>query len=426
MRKLIVLVGMQGAGKTTVLNRFQGGRVLKPSTERPPRFHGEDEYHFETAWAPADFAWTIMRGKIRYGMRWSELHAIEHLGITVFDPLMLDVLKNSPASLEFEIITVGLDTLSSVAEQNLRVGNDSERFIQQSDFDRQRDAITKCDVVLRGDEGVVVSAVEAVASILAGRGGVLSAESIKPLIAAGSLLDDADVGNVEPASYDLRICDRYWCQGRYHTLTAENPVLEIPPYSFALVQAREQARLPRFIVATFDIRVSLFFSGVILSNGPQVDPGYSGALFCMLHNASGTPVGINRNDHFSSIQFQTLATPSKGYVAHYQNKKDFHDFLSGSDSIKPGGKIYEHVNSIGDNLKSEFKSLRWNVFAVTVSVVAIISGIGVWLVDKAVNEAADEAKRKVDAAVSDSLSKLVSIQKQLDEAPAKLKRNRPK
>lgn len=426
MKKLIVLVGMQGAGKTTVLNKFRGGKVLKPSTMRPPRFAGEDEYHFETAWAPTDFAWTITRGQINYGMRWSELRAIEYLGITVFDPATLDVLKASSASLEFEIITIGLDTLSSVAEQHLRVRNDTKRLIHQADFDKQREAITQCDLVLRGDEDIVVNAVEAAASILGGRGGVLSAETIKPLIAAGSLLDDADVGNIEPASYDLRICDRYWCQGKYHTLAAENPVLVIPPYSFALVQAREQARLPRFIVGTFDIRVSLFFSGVILSNGPQVDPGYSGALFCMLHNASGTPVGINRNAHFSSIQFQTLATNSTGYIARYQNKKDFKDFLTGSDSIKPGGQIYEHVNSIGENLKSDFRSLKWNVIATTVAVVAVIAGIGVWLVDKAVGATVDKVNVAVDAAVANSLAKLASTQKQLDEAAAKLKRNRPK
>jgi deoxycytidine triphosphate deaminase len=425
MKKLIVLVGMQGAGKTTVLNRFRGGKILKPSTMRPPRFAGEDEYHFETAWLQTDFAWTITRGQTNYGMRWSELRSIEHLGITVFDPATLDILKASRASLEFEIITVGLDTILSVADQHLRVANDPKRLIQQADFDKQRAAITKCDVVLRGDEYIVAHAVEAVASIIGGRGGVLSAESIKPLIAAGSLLEDAEVGNIEPASYDLRICDRYWCQGRYHTLAADNPVLVIPPYSFALVQAREQARLPRFIVATFDIRVSLFFSGVILSNGPQVDPGYSGALFCMLHNASGTPVGINRNDHFSSIQFQTLATNSAGYIAGYQNKKDFKDFLTGSDSIKPGGQIYEHVNSIGENLKSDFRSLKWNVIATTVAVVAVIAGVGVWLVDKAVGAAVDKANSAVEKAVADSSAKLASAQKQLDEAAAKLKRARP-
>lgn len=423
MKKLIVLVGMQGAGKTTVLNRFQGGRVLKPSTMRPRRFPAEDEYHFETTWTPGDFAWTIDRGGINYGMRWAEIRSIEHLGITVFDPASLNVLKESRASIEFEMITVGLDTISSVSEQHLRVSNDSRRLIHQPDFDKQRDTITKCDVVLRGDEDVVVSAVEAVASILAGRGGVLSAETIKALIAAGSLLEDADAANIEPASYDLRICDRYWCQGKYHTLTADNPVLEIPPYSFALVQAREQARLPRFIVAMFDIRVSLFFSGVILSNGPQVDPGYSGALFCMLHNASGSPVGINRNDHFSSIQFQTLATTSKGYIAHHQNKKDFKDFLTGSDSIKPGGQIYEHVNSIGDKLKSDFKGLKWNVIATTGATVAIIAGIGVWLVDKAVSTAVDKANSAMEVAVA---AKLASAQKQFDEAAVKLKRNRPK
>jgi deoxycytidine triphosphate deaminase len=430
MKKLLVLVGMQGAGKTTVLNRFRGGSVLKPSTMRKPRFAEENEYHFETVWNTPDFAWTIIRGQTNYGMRWSELRAVDQVGLTVFDPTTLNTLRASPAAEEFEIVTIGLDTISTVSEQHSRVAHDANRLVQQAEFDTQLDAIKNCDVVLRGDENTVINAVEAVASILGGRGGVLSAESIKPLILAGTLLSDSDTANIESASYDLRIYDTYWCQGKYHTLTAENPVLTIPPYSFALVQAREQARLPRFIAATFDIRVSLFFSGVILSNGPQVDPGYSGALFCMLHNASGSDVGINRDDHFSSIQFQTLATTSTGYNAQYQNKKGFKDFLAGSDSKKPGGQIYEHVNAIGENLKKEFKELRTNVMMVTLAVLAIFAGlfgaIGSWLVDKAITAAADKTTSTMEAAATDASAKLASTQKQIDEALAKLKQNRPK
>ena len=49
MKNLLVLVGIQGAGKTTVLKRFVSGTVLRPSTTRPRRSPTEDEYHFEQA-----------------------------------------------------------------------------------------------------------------------------------------------------------------------------------------------------------------------------------------------------------------------------------------------------------------------------------------------------------------------------------------
>lgn len=422
MKKLFVLIGVQGAGKTTVLKRFRNGKVLKPSTNRPMRSQTEDEYHFVQDWNELDYAWKITRGQYTYGMRWSELRSIEYLGLTVFDPASLEALKESQAHAEFEIITIGLDTISSLAEQRSRVGNDQHRSMQQTDFDEQRVVVNNCDVVLQGGENIVVAAVDELAAILAGRGGVLSGESIKRLIAAGALLSNADIGQVESASYDLRIADQYWCQGKYHTLTAAAPVATIPPYSFALVQAMETSRLPRFIVGTFDIRVRLFFSGVVLSNGPQVDPGYSGALFCMLHNASGTEVGINRGEHFATIQFQTTATNCIGYNSQHQNKNGFTDFLDGSSARRPGGQIFEHVNSISQNLESNFKELKtlhWTIMGVAIAALGILAAIGVWGVDKAVT-AAEKAVSSTEAASTEMSKKAEAAIRQVDEALARL------
>lgn len=429
MKQLLVLVGVQGAGKSSALRRFERGTVLKPSTTRQPRSATDDEYHFEQQWNDPDFAWRISRGQLLYGMRWSELRSVNRIGITVFDPASIGTLYASSVSNEFELVTVGLDTISSLGEQHARVGNDASRTMQQADFDAQRDVVGKCDVVLRGAEIEIASAINELAAILGGRGGVLSKESIIRLISAGTLLDDADTTRIEPASYDLRISDKYWCQGKYHELTDRDPVLKIPPYSFAVVQAREMARLPRFVVATFDIRVSLFMSGVILSNGPQVDPGYSGGLFCMLHNASGTAVGINRGEHFATIQFQTTAATGVGYSAHYQNKKGFTDFLDGSSAGKPGGQIFEHVNAIGEKLGTDFKELKatnYTVLGLVVAAIAIGAPTAVWVVDKAVSSAekaagaAEKAAATADAAATDASKRIEESQRRVNEALSKI------
>ena len=405
MKQLLVLVGLQGAGKTTTLNLLKDGKVLKPSTTRAPRSSTDSEYHFEKAWDLNLLAWSITRGTNQYGMRWAELNSIERVGITVFDPANLQVLKSSPARGQFEIITLGLDTIGNIAEQHARVAQDPLRTMSQGDFIAQRQVVQSCDVVLSGDANTVTTAVTELAVILGGRGGMLRAESIEKLVAAGSLLEHADASRIESASYDLRLADKYWCQGKYHILSPANPVAVIPPYSFAVVMAKELAALPRFIVASFDIRVRLFFSGVVLSNGPQVDPGYHGALFCMLHNASGTEVGINRDEHFASIQFQTMAINSLGYSAAYQHKKDFADFLDGSASTKPGGQIFEHVNSIAGKLESDaerFRNTHWVLMGILGAVLAIGVSVGIWVVDKAVSAAdkvAAESTARVDAVV---------------------------
>ncbi|MHC8345917.1 dCTP deaminase domain-containing protein [Pseudomonas sp. RT6P73] len=239
---------------------------------------------------------------------------------------------------------------------------------------------------------------------------MLGKASISSLINAGALLKNTVGENVEIASYDLRLADKYWCQGDYHILSLEKPTAEIPPYSFVLVQAVEEAVLPRFITGTFDLRVKLFFSGVILSNGPQVDPGYRGSLFCMLYNASGTPVGLTRGQHFATIQFQTLSSNSAGYAASYQGKVDFTDFLNGSDSIKPGGQIIEYIDNKYISIESNYRDSR-NWFYVIVGIVAAavlaVTALAYNQVDKmaAATEKSNSATEKASAVVESASKK---------------------
>lgn len=422
MKQLIVLIGVRGAGKTTVVTGFSEGKVLKPSTDRTPRFAGESEYHFEAAWDLNRFAWTIRVGNSNYGMRWEELNAIETVGITVFDPASLSSLDNSDVKKKFEIIKVGLDTVDSLNLQHARVGGNRQRLMVLSDFDSQRAVVKHCDIVLRGDAATVANAVAEMARLVGGRGGVLCSSSIRTLMAAGSLLESGDTARIEAASYDLQLADKYWCQGKFHTLSDADSVAVIPPYSFAIVKAKEVAMLPRFIVATFDVRVRLFFSGVILSNGPQVDPGYCGALFCMLHNASGTEVGINRGEHFATIQFQTLATNSEGYADHYQNKKGFSDFLDGTSSKRPGGQIFEHISTIAGKLEVDAERFRNSILVVAgllAAALAIVAAVAYWAVDKAV-AVADRSALSAQQAATEASGKSEAAMKQVSDAVDRL------
>lgn len=405
MKTLLILVGVQGSGKTSVLRGVNEVLVLKPSTQRAPRSATDDEYYFEKSWQANRFAWTIKRGTVNYGMRKSELEKIERIGITVFDPAHLHELAASNIPNEFDVITIGLDTITNLAEQQARVGNNPNRSINQNDFDKQRDVIKSCNVVLSGTEATVVSATNEIIKIIGGRGGVISGDSIKRLIEAGTLLENTDPKRVEVASYDLRLLDKYWCQGKYHSLDQNKPEMVIPPYSFALVTAMEQAIIPSFLVGSFDIRVKLFISGVILSNGPQVDPGYRGALLCMLYNASGSEVCLNRFEHFATLQFQTTATNSKGYTAQYQGKKTFEDFIDARISTGPGGRIHEDMKNIETSTKSEikeFKNTWFTAMALLFAIVAILVGLAFPIIDKSGQsvEKANEATAKAEAAIA--------------------------
>ena len=86
-----------------------------------------------------------------------------------------------------------------------------------------------------------------------------------------------------------------------------------------------------------------------------MDPGYSGALFCMLYNSSDQNVGLMRGHHFATIEFTTTSTSTIGYRSKYQAKSELRDFMPGHAAVGQGGKILEHV----EQLKSEWS--KWKV-----------------------------------------------------------------
>jgi len=354
MKRLIVLVGLQGAGKSSLIESLSGQDgliVLRPSTSRSKRPSETDEYHFETRWGKSQFEWTIERGESKYGMRCSELNRIKEgqHGLTVFAPESIAELEKFKKTTLFEVVTIGLDTIDSIAAQSERVNSDASRLLtDQDEFERQRMVVQSCDVVLSGDLKTVTEGLKAVISLLVGRGGVLTKSVIERLIRAGTLLKGADTSGIQSASYDLRLSDTYWCQGKYKVLQDVNETIVIPPYSFILAQAREEAHLPRLISGNFDLTVSMFFDGLILSNGPQVDPGYHGSLFCMLYNTSDRDVTLYKGKKFASIQFFTTAQVAEGYAGQYQGKTTFQDFLDRRAADSPGGRILERLTDLKD------------------------------------------------------------------------------
>ncbi len=386
MSTLIVLVGVRGAGKSTIQQRIgtdKNIRVLQPSTTRAPRGPDDREYDFrlEPDWDKGDLAWQITAGSSKYGMRISQIDAIEGVGLTVFHPSHMSALGEfTQKRPSLEVITVGLDTVDSLATCAARTGGDATRRMSQAEFDSELAVVRSCDVVVSGDIEAVVAAVLATAKLFGGRGGVLPEAVLIPLMKAGALLEGALDSNISPASYDLRLGDDVWCQGQFQKLTAENPTLKIPAYSYAVVSALEIATLPTFVTGRFDLKVALFFQGVVLSNGPQVDPGYRGALFCMLYNGSDVPVGITRGNHFATLEFVTTTFNSKGYKKQYQGKVKLSDFMPGHAAVSKGGQILERFIEQDTAVRGELSLLRGVIVAMAglaISMVAL-SVVAFW------------------------------------------------
>jgi deoxycytidine triphosphate deaminase len=241
--------------------------------------------------------------------------------------------------------------------------------------------------------------VEAIARILSSRGGAITRETIRPLIQGGTLLSKADPAHVQSASYDLRVGDEIWCQGTFVHLGPGNELFEIPPYSYAIVKAHETAALPPFLVGEFDIKVSHFLSGVILSNGPQVDPGYHGDLFCMLFNGSSVARPLRLGDHFSTIQFFTTIKSGDRYRGYYSLRDKLVNAMPPEAARGPGGAIFsridEKIEAAVTRVRSEIPKERtgWYTFLISVAI-AVPLAVAAWAVTATIDasKAASEAR----------------------------------
>lgn len=386
MVKLIFLIGVRGAGKTTTLNSLRAQNdfvILKPSTTRPKRTLDDAEYHFVTDWNSRDYSWDIELDRHKYGMSFDELNKVpkDSYGLTVFDPSSIDRLNKLRESYKGDILTIGIDTIDSIDKQQQRVNNDSTRILSETEFVTQRNIVLNCDVVLRGSTEVIREGITAIVECLNSKGGIINRSLLERFLKADILLESA-TEKYQPASHDLRLGDDVWCQGKFSTLNNENPVLKIPPYSYAIVSAIETSNLPCFISARFDLKNSLFFQGVILSNGPQIDPGYRGALFCMLYNGSDKPVGIKHGDHFATIEFITTTGVSLGYRDIYQGKTRLCDFMPADAAVSEGGKILERTESKIEKVEAEWKSFRAIVFTILFGAMALIVTPGITIAYK--------------------------------------------
>lgn len=381
---LFVVIGARGAGKSTLIEKLRergGFVVLQPSTTRKPRSTSDSEYDFVERWKEDLYAWKIDVGSEKYGMRKSEVSKADAACcVTVFDPVSIEVLKKFEETAGFEIVTIGLDTLENLDEQHSRVPRDDARKMSSEQFQAAVDITRKADLVLRGTPERLVEAVLAAKSVLGSRGGTLSRRHLAPLLEAGAVLvGELEKSSLKSASYDLSIGSQVWCKGELIKLSDQRPTFTIPPYSYAVVTAREEAWLPTFLAGTFDIKVGMFLRGTILSNGPQVDPGYRGPLFCMLFNGSSDPKTLARYSHFATIEFSTVTHKSPAYSDRYQLQRRLEEIMAEGGLSGQGGNIVEDFESKYKQTNSRLDSIAYWALGTVGAVLLLAMGHVYWV-----------------------------------------------
>jgi deoxycytidine triphosphate deaminase len=199
---------------------------------------------------------------------------------------------------------------------------------------------------------------------------------------------------LKPASYELTLGPRCLVEGKEKVLTERMPHLVIPQNSIVFVSMRQVLCLPQYIVGRFDLAIDFIYRGLLLGTGPQVDPGFQGALGCPLHNISNEDIQMRLDEPFAKIDFvktvprtDTVTSQWKGIADAQQLEQWLMDNPSSNVRLFKGGKrewrepifgytqgqrptssVHELTRSVG-----RLRRVGWaGVFSVLIAVAALV------------------------------------------------------
>lgn len=377
----IIISGTSCAGKSTVARELQkhgNYYVVKAVTTRAPR---KDDFNYEYV-KPKEFndykndtllVSTNYLGEY-YGILKSEYKKVDsskHPVLIISAESANDLVFQKG----FEAIWFFIDADDELLEMRYKARGKYDKVdlkAKKKQNEKDREYAPKATYILKSEENNLDSITKLIISLVDTFhiGGGLSRKIIGLMIDCGMLLDNADKKGIKGASYDLLLGDEYYYDGRIKHLTDTSSFLTIEPYDYAIVSCKERARIPRDVIGKFGLTVGLFCQGIILSNGPQIDPGFNGTLFCLLFNTSNQAVHLKRGMHYATIEFNKLIEPAPPYEGNYQNKTKIIDYI-------PANALHGAINELKkeiEQLKKESKLMQ-NIYLAVVGIMFAILSI---------------------------------------------------
>lgn len=353
----IILTGTSCAGKSTLAQElcrdnesFQIVRAITTRSKRSDDFNYEycTEKEFKEFDEQKQLLIKTEYRSDQYGIMKSEYEKIieaKKIPILILTPKSsFEFVENNRKQLMIFFVDALDEDLSDryCKRQNESLTN---KFFEQTKIDR-KDSFRANYIVLNKN---ISNSMKLIMLLWEHRnhGGGLSQDIIGLMLNCGMLLKNADSTGIKGASYDLLLGDEYYYAGKIEKLSDYNPFLTIEPYDYAIVSCKEIANMPRDVIAKFGLSVGLFCQGIILSNGPQIDPGFQGTLFCLLFNTSNRAVHLKRGKHYATIEFNKLIEPAQPYSGQYQNTEKIIEYI-------PANALQGGINE----LKKEIEKLQ--------------------------------------------------------------------
>lgn len=122
---------------------------------------------------------------------------------------------------------------------------------------------------------------------------------------------DPSKGKLKSASYEVDFLgDLHLVNGagKYEVNTIHvGKEYELPKNSIAFLFLATTFRLPDYIAARFNLRITLVHAGLLLGTGPLIDPGFAGRLLIPLHNLTSESITIKGGDGLIWVEFTKLS-----------------------------------------------------------------------------------------------------------------------
>lgn len=131
------------------------------------------------------------------------------------------------------------------------------------------------------------------------------------------LIEPFASGQLKAASYRLSLGRRAHLGGKLVIVSEDRP-LEIPPHQVAVVTTYETLRIPRFLIARWNLRVSMVYEGLLWVGALQVDPGWVGYLLAPLYNLAERTVRLYYKEPLFTMDF-VRTTPYRPKISKAYN-----------------------------------------------------------------------------------------------------------
>lgn len=205
-------------------------------------------------------------------------------------------------------------------------------------------------------------------------GSVLLSDEIERYVTDYNLISPFYKKNLKPASYQLTAGGKqYAVGGILKEFKGKGDLIEIPPFNVAIIETNEFIKMPKELIARWNIRVTLAYQGLLWVGGPQVDPGYEGPLFCPIYNLSNETVRLKQGEKIATIDFTKTtmykAGLSKEFEANRGNNLTDYNYKLKSALFT---EVSQRIGDIDNRTEKKISEIRNRLDAFIYSVITLV------------------------------------------------------